>query len=79
MEYLENRVNAEGVHTLAKELKAILEAETADCAGTLSIPGQLLWQVSSNPGNHAPSSKCDPSQWSTMEMVTGMHSGIPGS
>ena len=79
MEYLENRVDAEGVHTLVKKLKAILKAETADCAGTLPIPGQLLWQVSSNPGNRAPSSKCDPSQWSTMEMVTGMHSGIPGS
>ena len=54
MEYLENRADAQGVHTLqlAKKLKAILGAETAECAGILPIPGQPLWQVSSNLGNH---------------------------
>ena len=81
MEYLENRADAQGVHTLqlAKKLKAILGAETAECAGILPIPGQPLWQVSSNLGNHTPSSQYAPSEWSTMEMVTGMHSGIPES
>ena len=51
------------------------------CAGISFFPwtNTLSWQISAQPGNHAPSSQCAPLQWPTMEMVARMHSGIPGS